>query len=264
MNRLVADTHVHIYPCHDLTAALGSLVANLARLATAGDALGAFFSERHDCRVFAALRDGTVRPQGSGIEIRPISPEGAVILAAGGAAPVYLFAGRQVITAERIEILALATLADIPDGLPASRVVEATLAAAGVPVIGWSPGKWWGGRGRLVHELLRRFEPGEVLLGDTALRPARCPEPRLMREARSRGQAVVAGTDPLPLPGEERLLGTYASVLQGAFDPERPLESARRLLRNPAAVAGVRGTRGSWAAAASRWSRLARAPRTAA
>ena len=61
----------------------------------------------------------------------------------------------------------------------------------------------------------------------------------------------------MPLPREERILGTYATVFQGPFDPERPLESARQLLRSAATVAGVRGVRSSWPVAASRWSRLA-------
>jgi hypothetical protein len=264
MSRLVADTHVHLYPGYDVAAALGALVANLARLAAPGDIPAAFLAERRDCQAFAALRDGTLKPAGEALEIRPLAAAGAVLVAAPGKPPVYLFAGRQVVAAERLEILALATRADIPDGLPAVRVIAETLAAGGAPVIGWSPGKWWGARGRLVLELLERFKPGELLLGDTLLRPALCPEPRLMREARRRGHAVLAGSDPLPLAGEEVFLGAYATVLQGAFDPGQPRESACHLLRDPAALTEIRGARGAWTAAARRWLRLARAPRAAA
>jgi hypothetical protein len=70
---------------------------------------------------------------------------------------------------------------------------------------------------------------------------------------------VIAGTDPLPFPGEERLLGSYASVFEGTIDPERPVESARRLLRTASAGAATAGRRSSWPNAARRWLRNARA-----
>lgn len=258
MTRVVADTHVHLHSCYDLGAALAALCANLARH---GDGVHAgFLAERGDYRIFAALRDGS-RPPGGGVTVRRLPEAGTLLLESDGR-QAHLFGGRQIVTAERIEVLALGADIDLADGLPAERVIAAILAADGVPVIGWSPGKWWGSRGGLVGELLQRSQPGDLLLGDTALRPRHSFEPRLMREARRRGLAVVAGTDPLPLPGEECFLGTYATVFEGAFDEERPLQSARRLLRSPDACAGTRGTRGTWAASAGRWLRHARLPRT--
>lgn len=260
MSRLVADTHVHLYPGYDLALAIKALCANLA---WHGEAIRAgFLAERAGQRIFAALRDGSLAP-GDGIGVRSLPENGALLLESAGC-QVYLFAGRQVVTAERIEVLALAADGDFADGQPAERVIAAMRAADGVPVIGWSPGKWCGARGRLVGDLLRRSRPGELLLGDTVLRPRRFPEPRLMRAARRRGLSVIAGTDPLPLAGEERLLGTYATVFAGPFDPLRPLRSARDLLRAPQAVTGVCGTRGTWAGSARRWWRHARLPRTVA
>jgi len=257
MTRVVADTHVHLHPCYDLGGALATLCANLARH---GEGVRAgFLAERGDYRIFAALRDGSLLP-GGGVAVRPLAEAGALLLESSGR-QAYLFCGRQIVTAERIEVLALGADIDLADGLPADRVIAAILAADGSPVIGWSPGKWWRSRGRLVGELLRRGRPGELLLGDTALRPRSSPEPRLMREARGRGLGVIAGTDALPLPDEERLLGTYATVFEGTFDRERPLQSARRLLRSPGACTGTCGARGTWAASAGRWLRHARLPR---
>ena len=257
MTRVVADTHVHLYPCYDLGAALAFLCANLVRH---GEGVRAgFLTERGDQRIFAALRDGSLLP-GAGVSVQRLPEAGTLLLESEGR-QVYLFGGRQIVTAERIEVLALGADIDLADGLTAERVIAAVQAADGVPVIGWSPGKWWRSRGRLVGELLRRSRPGDLLLGDTALRPRTGLEPPLMREARRRGLGVIAGTDPLPLPGEERLLGTYAAVFEGAFDQKQPLQSALRLLRSPSAHAGNCGTRGTWAASARRWLRHARLPR---
>jgi hypothetical protein len=250
--RVVADTHVHLYPCYDLGAALTSLAANLAR--TPAGAHAAFLAERHDCSAFAALRAGARLPARPDMAVTALPESGSLLLTAAGGAPVYLFAGRQLVTAERIEVLALLLAEAPPAGLAAGRTIEAILAAGGIPVLGWSPGKWWGARGRLARGLLERFGDS-LLLGDTALRPSAAPEPPLMREARRRGGGVIAGTDPLPFPGEERLLGSYASVFAGSIDPGRPVESARRLLRSAAAGAATAGSRSTWAAAARRWLR---------
>jgi len=258
--RVVADTHLHLYPCYDLALALASLAANLGR--TPAGAYVGFFAERHDCQMFAALRADAARQSRDGFEIRQLPDPGALLLAVAGTPPVHLFAGRQIVTAERIEILALLAPVAPPDGLPAKQVVAAILEAGGVPVVGWSPGKWWRGRGHLVRSLLARFGADSLLLGDTALRPARCPEPPIMRVARRQGVRVIAGSDPLPFPGEERLLGSYASIFAGTLDPARPVESARRLLLS--AAAGSAGSRGSWGGAARRWLRTTRGARACA
>jgi len=256
--RVVADTHVHLYPGYDLALALASLAANLGR--TPAGARAGFFAERHDCHMFAALRGDPARLSRDGFEIRQFSDPGVLLVAAAGTPPVHLFAGRQIATAERIEILALLAPEAPRDGLPAERAVAAILETGGVPVLGWSPGKWWLGRGRLVRALLERFGADSLLLGDTALRPDFSPEPSIMRAARRRGVRVIAGSDPLPFAGEERLLGSYASIFTGTIDPARPVESARQLLLS--AAAGSAGSRCTWAGAARRWLRTTRASRS--
>jgi hypothetical protein len=258
VTRLIADAHLHLYPCYDLAAAVAALADNLGRH---GDGVRAgFLAERSGCRAFAAIRDGSLALRAGAGRFETTAEEGALILRRSGSPPLYLFSGRQLATAERIEVLALTVDAAIPDGLPAAAAVDAVLAAGGVPVLPWSPGKWWFARGRLVRELLSRHGPEKILVGDTAMRPSLAGEPAVMREARRLGCRVVAGTDPLPFAGEEALLGTYASVLEGDFDERHPVASARRLLQC-AAAAGTAGTRNGWLVAARRWWGNARASR---
>lgn len=260
MTTLFADTHLHLYPAYDLPRALAALATNLVRGAarTGAPVAAGFFAERRGCRLFSALRAGELRPAHGIFTVRAGAEPGAALLVGGGRTVAHLFDGRQIVTAERIEILALASSAEIPDGLPAGRVVEAILAAGGVPVVGWSPGKWWFGRGGVIRELLRGRQPGELLIGDTALRPTLTREPALMRLARRSGFSVIAGTDALPCAGEEDLLGSYGSLLEGDFDDARPLASARALLRAPGTAATSAGERGSWGTAARRWAANAR------
>ncbi|MFA7160707.1 MAG: hypothetical protein WC299_15530, partial [Kiritimatiellia bacterium] len=46
------------------------------------------------------------------------------------------------------------------------------------------------------------------------------------------GAAVLPGSDPLPMPGEEQYAGSYGFVYRGDFDAARPLSSMKRIVAN--------------------------------
>ena len=257
---IIADTHLHLHPAYRAGRALIRLSQRLGGLAQAAGVPGAaragFLAERAAQHDFADLRDGVSALEG--VTVAP-TPEGGALCLATPDAVLYLLAGRQIIAAERIEVLALAMEISVPDGLPAADTIERVLAAGGVPVLAWAPGKWWFARGRVIADLLRRFTPEQVLLGDTTLRPLGWGEPCLMRLARRRGYGVVAGADPLPFAGDERHMGTYGTWLPGELDPQRPVASAREALRQSRAGARLLGRRGDPLTVARRLWRNARA-----
>lgn len=238
---LTADAHVHLYPCYDLRLAMDNLRHNLAGL-DAGAVPMAFLAERSDCHFFRELAERA--PEMLKAPVRVERFDNALLLREEGYPDIYIFAGRQVISAERVELLALTTDTQIPDGLPAFEAVELIRRAGGVPVISWAPGKWFFGRGKVVENLLERFAPGTLLVGDTSLRPVVWLTPVLMKRAIRRGFGVVAGSDPLPFPGEEKMMGTYGMRMVGEFDRTDPGRSVRAVLRQPGFLpqpAGVRG-----------------------
>jgi len=229
---IVADAHVHIYPFYDLAAVLGHLAANLG--AHAGEvATVALLAERSDCHAFRDMSAYEAQLAEEGWSVSAASDDLAWILLREGGLSLYVVAGRQVVTAERLEVLALTADADLPDGLSAAEAVGRVADEGAVPVLAWAPGKWFGGRGRVVRQLIDAAVPGGLLIGDTSLRPTCWAEPLLMRRARRRGLRILCGSDPLPFAGEERVAGTYASVLGAEFDPARPVASIRRALHDP-------------------------------
>jgi hypothetical protein len=239
VKRLVADGHVHLYPFYDLRRAVSSLEANLRSLGVPGTPAG-FLAERRDCHLFRDLEEG--RLSVPGLECRSAGA-GAMAFGVGDALHLLLFAGRQVVTAERLEVLVLTADLPIDDGLPAADVIRRARDAGAVPVLAWAPGKWFFGRGAVVRGLLQRAAVGPLLLGDTTLRPTLWPEPRLMRAGRRRGFGVLAGSDPLPFPGEEGLLGRYATVLEGEFDLADPVPGVRSLLASACGIKAIVGER---------------------
>jgi hypothetical protein len=227
--RLIADTHLHLYPGYDTQKALRHLVDNLGELS--GDAIKiGFLAERRDCNFFAQIATGADL---GGFKVQPTSEPDAVSICLDGKPVFYLIAGRQVVTAERIELLSLASRLNIAEGLPADETVRSILNAKGIPVLSWAPGKWFFERGSVVRRLITRFKSVEILFGDTSLRPTLWATPWLMHEAGRRGFKILAGSDPLPFAGDEKYMGTYATIMEGEFDAAKPATSVRNLMLSP-------------------------------
>jgi hypothetical protein len=187
----------------------------------------------------------------SGVELPPAwwwesVGGGGILIHPPDAAPrILLLPGRQVRTAERLEVLVLGGREEVPDGLPLSEALTRGRGDGTICVIPWGFGKWWFGRGRRVTGLLD--EPGaqEVALGDNGNRPLLFPEPTLIRRARSEGRLVLPGSDPLPFPSHARRAGSWGLLLAGSPDPARPIHALIEALAappsNPPVVGKQRG-----------------------
>lgn len=224
-----------------MPAALRNLVNGLGRIDANATKLG-FLAERSDCHFFADIRGSKLRVGGD-FDSKPSPEQNAIAIYWKGKPVLHLFAGRQVVTAERIEILALTIDMPIAEKLPAEEVVHLILRANGLPVVSWAPGKWFFERGRVVRELMEKFGPNQLLIGDTGLRPTTWGEPRLMHDAAGKGFKIISGSDPLPFAGEEKYFGTYATAFEGSFDPSQPVTSVRKLLTALDSILSAAGKR---------------------
>jgi hypothetical protein len=242
--KIVADTHVHIYSCYDLHKFSSMLEQNLKKVGAGQTIRLGFLTERSDCNFFDDIKSGNEKiiSECGNIQLGP--DESSLIRDNGSGEKCILLPGRQVVAKERIEILALATTAKIPDGMQAVDIVTMILDNGGVPVVAWAPGKWFGERGNVVRSLLDGFNPARLLIGDSSMRPTIWAEPFIMREARKQGYRIIAGSDPLPFAGEESMAGTYCSVFDTTFGLASPLASARNMLWNACDIVtvGKRGT----------------------
>ena len=240
--RVIADTHVHVYPCYNVKQALDNLRINLFALDPEATCM-AFLAERSDCHFFADLRRGGEQIFNDHVKIECF--DDAVLIQEENFPDLYVFPGRQIITREKIEILALTIDQEIPDGLAANDVLEKVRGLGGVPVVSWAPGKWFFQRKRVVEKLLRTNKAGSFLVGDTTLRPIGWLQPLLMRDAKKRGFTIVAGSDPLPFIGEERIVGQYATRMEVDFDVVDPVSSMRSLMSRPVTNVTLLGSRGN-------------------
>ncbi len=227
--RIIADTHIHFYSCYDMDMACRSLAENLGRMGGDGVKV-AVLAERTGCHYYADLKRGRKLKLGGDFEVLPSEDGDGLVIRGNDGSKVYLVPGRQIVTSENIAVLALTFDLRIPDYLPLKEVIKGVLDFGAVPVLSWAPGKWFFARGRLIMDIMDAFSPGQLLIGDTSLRPIGWAEPALMRRAAGLGFGVVAGSDPLPISGEEARLGAYASIFEGDFDVDNPVVSIRNLL----------------------------------
>jgi hypothetical protein len=224
---IIADTHVHAYPSHDGIRLFMGACRRLMKHANSSSAMAVLcLTETAKDDYFSRLRAQT---QGLAPAINVVhSAEAEAVRLSWSGGAVWVVAGRQVVARERVEILALACLEKIPDGLAADEVIRRVREAGGVPVLAWAPGKWMFKRAAIVRRLLETFGPEELLLGDSSLRPIGWPEPLAMKSRKT-----LAGSDPLPFAGEEEQAGRYGTRMHIDFDEARPVSSLRAALLNP-------------------------------
>lgn len=230
---LLVDAHVHFHPGFNqdrfLDAALANFRRGAAELGLEKSFLGCLLlAEPADAHWFDRLRSGGAQGAWS---FEPAEEPSTVVARSSAGERLLVIAGRQVRTEEGLEVLALASNEQFPDGLPFTDTLARVRWSGAVPVIPWGFGKWWFYRGGLVEAVIRRPEPKWILLGDNAGRPRAGGIPCLFREAADRGIPVLPGSDPLPLPEHETRAGSYGFVVDGGLDERRPAEGLRRWLR---------------------------------
>ncbi len=210
MNTTILDTHLHLYPCFDLSKAFNHFLDNTAHFGPQANRV-ACLAERCDCQYYESIanRDIVI----DGFELEGTLENEIRLSRVQDKLNLSLLPGRQIISREKIEILALGCPRRIEDGQPALDVIYQIIQHGHVPVLPWSPGKWFGARGELIRHLISELKAGDFLIGDTPLRPYGWTTPNIMKQAQETGYPVVAGSDPLPFGGEEKWLGAYCSVV---------------------------------------------------
>jgi hypothetical protein len=231
---LLVDAHVHVHDCFDERVFFDSALANLevaaSRRGNGHGWLGCIlFTESAGRDVFADLK-GRTRAPADAWRFRATAEDCSLIACRDGEESLVLVAGRQIVSTEHIEVLALGATATLPDGQTLIETLAAVRAVGALPVLPWGFGKWLGIRGRLVAGQIATGRPGELFLGDNGGRPAMFPRPRLFARAEARGLAVLPGSDPLPFAREVAKAARYGFVLEGPFDAAAPFAAIRRVL----------------------------------
>jgi hypothetical protein len=231
---VLVDGHVHFHRCfHEPTFFDQAWINFQAGAAAAGvsdiNAGYLLLTERTRESYFEQLRRRD-RVRCSLWALRPTAEATALLACRPGGERMFLIAGRQIVTREGLEVLALGTAASFRDGLDLASTVAAVRAADALPVLPWGFGKWSGRRGELLEGFLQADRAGPIFLGDNGGRSAALGTPSQLERAAEHDLIVLPGSDPLPLRGEVRRVGGYGFVLHGEIDLERPAASLKQHL----------------------------------
>lgn len=237
----LADTHLHIYACHSPGTLLENGVRHLRAGLPGSSEMPCVFclTETAADHWFDSLSTSGHRlPEDASITLLE---DGRSARLTWPGTECWVIAGRQIVARERLEILALGTAETFEDGLPLDTSLERVLEADALPVLAWAPGKWLGKRGTVVARTLQEFGD-RIWLGDSSLRCTLWPAPGTFRAS---PRPLLAGSDPLPQPGEEEQAGCYGVHFRTELDPEAPLASFRTALESTSGPVSRIGRRNS-------------------
>jgi hypothetical protein len=245
---LILDAHVHIYPCFDLPEFFAAAFSNCLYVARnvgydRSHIPVLLLTEGRRERVFRDIQEeikkGNNRigdDQTAGYRVFATEEDGSLRVQKGDGTFLFLVAGRQIVTSEQLEVLALSTVSEIPDGLSLEKTVAAVEKDRAVPVIPWGFGKWYGRRRRVLMQYLASRREGVFFLGDNGGRPSFLRFPDFQRMAPGASFKVLPGSDVLPLRSELKNVGSFGFTLQEKLDLRRPGGALKQILSNPGVV----------------------------
>lgn len=267
------DAHVHLHRHFNLAAVFDHAAANVARAAAAlrlpADSFGVLmltesvgvdrFGELMRCAEQTAETIGPWR-------VQVCDENESLRLSRSTQHMLIVIAGRQIVTRERLEVLALGTRRRIDDGAPIDETVHEVRRAGALPVIPWGFGKWTGRRARVMRRLIDGPLNEGLFLGDNGGRPRSAPTPPLFRQAGDRGVRLLPGTDPLPFAHQQVRAGRYGFMLPLQGDERRPFQIIHDLLLAQPGQPPIFGERDGWwafaaAQVAMQWHNRTRRPR---
>ncbi len=260
--RIHIDTHVHlygVYPTHRLVELIyNRFTAHVhGGVSRDDDVFCLMLAESGAMDYFSMLRDESwYREYAPQWYPRGTEEEESLWICQDDRVPLLVVAGRQVVTQEKLEVLALGTTRRFGNGKGVHELIDDIRGCGALVVLPWGFGKWWFGRGRLVREIILSSDRGGIALGDSRLRPCVCGDHGIFGPARSRGTIILQGSDPLPLTGDETAIAGYGVVLESKLDVEHPAGHLKRLLMDPSVVRGTFGSRLGFAGSGIHQSRM--------
>ena len=252
----ILDTHVHIYPVYDRRLAFESAITNARRImsqaATQACPLILLLTERSSENFFQSLIADSLNEPAFGYKLEVLEEGLLLKIIREDGTLIYISAGRQFVSSEGLEVLALCSNR-ILEKAPFEDLIDQIISNGSIAVLPWSPGKWLFRRGAFLKEFFNKSDCDRVRIGDISMRPNFLWHSRLMKKALNRGCQLLAGSDPLPLSGEEKSIANYVMFSELSIEDSSPIASLKALLNDR--NLRILGSRNSLFKAVTRWIR---------
>jgi hypothetical protein len=235
------DGHVHVHSCFDHAQVFRAAERNFNHAARSLRLTDSYtgvllLTESAGDHFFRWARETPTERDQDGWSYHRTAESDALVVQRGDETRLVLVAGRQVVTSESLEILAIGRDLNCPDGQPIGSALEHIRNDGALAVIPWGFGKWWFGRGRIVRKLVKNANPLDLFLGDNGGRPRLGVRPPMFALADARGIRILPGSDPLPFARQAASVGSYGFALDLQLESDRPVEQIRARLADRGAV----------------------------
>lgn len=239
---VLCDAHVHIYDCFELDLFFDSAWRNFYQQAQTLESQTNFsavlmLSEAKKDNWFSKLKEN--KSHANNWSFHQTNEPTSLLARHTNGYSILIINGRQIVTSENLEVLALATTEVLADGEPISNVVDWVMKKDAIPVIPWGFGKWWGSRGNVLSKTLDSYSTDELFLGDNSGRPWFLGNPKHFAVAENEQRRILPGSDPLPFPSESWRPGSVGFYFTATFDTTTPAKCLRNQLKDPKTTIGT-------------------------
>ena len=223
------DAHVHFHSAGRVGPSLDAAAVNFKAAGKRPDGLLGvlLLTQANAEHVFETLQ---ASPRARDWTMNVADAEAETLIARRGRDAIAVVCGRQLRTAEGLEVLALGTRAHYRDGLPLADAIESVQASGAIAVLPWGFGKWFGPRGRQIESAFVDGATQQLFAGDNGGRLKALQRPRLIREAEARGLRVLPGSDPFPFAADHRRVGAFGFMANVELSVSAPWRALRAWL----------------------------------
>jgi hypothetical protein len=236
---IIADSHVHIYDCFDVSILFNATLKNfqncINHTTEKVDFTGfLFLVDRVGQNWFIRLRKIAENQKKIGDwSLMLTAEDNSLIAQKDHNIFLYILNGKQYSTTENLEILSLVSSEEITGEKSGAELVELILEKDGIPVVPWGFGKWIGKRKKVVENILQSQVGFKIFVGDNGGRPSFFAKDPLLELAKKNGIQILNGSDPLPLRNEIKRVGSFGFILEESVSPDYPAKEMKILLKKP-------------------------------
>ena len=236
-SHILIDAHAHLYDCYDLNTYFLSATKNFARASQVHAAQKAY---TYCLFLVNGAEKGIDRlntaPNSAVAQILKVekTQEPCTLLVSKNNCEIIVIGGRQLVTRENLEVLAVGTRKNFKEHRPLNEMIEDIKQEGALAIVPWGFGKWWRTRGKIIEDYLRDAkDSSELAIGDSGNRPFFIPKEAIFNIATKQGILNLPGSDPLPFSADAKRPGSFGSVWHGRINRNRPFESLQKIIKNP-------------------------------
>lgn len=237
---LLVDSHCHLHDISDLSTVLDHAASAFKQAAGKNNISGGWygglvFTDSAKSTSFSHIRYMIESSQDKLLNVDnwnlQLTADEAALTATNHVGQIiFIFAGQQIITREKLELLSILAATRIADGVTLNDGINQVTEQGGLPVLPWGVGKWLGKRGKIVTETILTNPTRPLFLGDISTRPKGWNKVSQFSLAQKNNIPILRGTDPLAVKNPEKRGGDFGFIIKGELDMNRPASSLQTLL----------------------------------